>query len=1133
MPAANAETADDRVAAASGVLTFGGFRLDPRNARLSQGAQELELPPKAFAVLCHLAARPGLLVTKDELLDAVWGRRFVSESVLKTAVSTIRAVLGDDTRTPRFVETVSRRGYRFVAVPVDEAQAAAAAVNAPPAPPAPLPPSAWTAQKAEGAAEEADPGDDDALVGRAEALAQLGTLLDTALAGQRQMVLVGGEAGIGKTALLRRLTAPARAAGAWVATGQCIEQLGGGEPYLPVLDALAELSRGPEGAPWLAALRQVAPTWLAQLPWLVPPAEQAALRQALAGALQDRMLREFGALLDVVTPSRPLVLVVEDLHWSDHATVSLLGYLARRRSPARVLLVASYRPIDAALGDHAMQALRQELRLHKLCTELMLEPFSELDIDHYLRARLGEHLPGRHEALARALHAHTEGLPLFVANLVDDLEREGAFAPGAGDASLDPAALLARLQVPDTLSGVIERQIARLPGELRALLEAAAVLGLEFAHPALATLLGWDADLLRARCDGLARRAEWLRSAGLATLAHVPGGALAARFAFRHALHRRVFCERQSPAQRLQLHLQAAEALQALFGPQADRNAAEVALHFEAAAELAPQVGVQLPAVGQQALAWRLRAAASAVAVHAPEDALAHFARAWRSAPPPAERVRIGLERAALAQQLGRGAQALADSAAALDEARALGDTALLAQALRARARACQENDQPDQAIALVDELLAGPDAPQGAERARALMVQAQALVGAGRLPESAAVAQAALDAVPADEAPAARADILAAQVLWHFHRATFAEGLAIAEQAMALYEQAGNALGAAYMAGRRGAFLLNMARADEAEAALRDARARSIALHDVQGQRTAVLNLVKVLTDRGDAASAQALLDEGWQAAPDFESPVAECAFLHGFYYCHYLRGQLGDALADAERVRRSAAGLNSVYWRIGSAALVVGLHLHLGDLATAGALIEQALALAHAREVHHLWPRVMSHGAWLDLAGGDPARALARLDEVVASGDPVPDEDAAAMQRVRAEALLALGRPAEALAVLEPFDGAPTHEVWALLLALRLRARPQVQGPAGGAAQAADLARATADLADDRLPALERLLLRQALVDALRAAGRGDEAAQQARLASTQRAALAASLQGWPGHQAAFLRSVGEPAA
>jgi len=582
-----------------------------------------------------------------------------------------------------------------------------------------------------------------------------------------------------------------------------------------------------------------------------------------------------------------------------------------------------------------------------------------------------------------------------------------------------------------------------------------------------------------------------------------------------------VFYERVSPARRLQMHLHAAGALQALVGSPSDHSAAEVALHLESACELAPQAGVRLPAAERDALAWRMRAAQAAVALHAPHDALAHFARAWRSGPTAAERVQIGLERSALLMQLGEGSQALAETAAAMDEARALDEPALLQRALRVRARCCQENDLPDAAIALIDELLGGADAPRGAERARALMVKAQAMVGAGRLPEAAEVSKAALQAVPADE-PAVRADILAGQVLGHFHRATFAEGLAIADEALALYEQAGQALGAAHMAGRRGAFLLNMGRAEEAEAALRDARARSMALHDVQGHRTAVLNLVKVITDRGDAHGALALLEEGWQAAPGFESPVAECAFLHGFYYCNYLLGELGGALADARRVRESAQALNSVYWRIGSAVLVVGIHLHLGDRATASELIDQALALTHAREVHHLWPRVVSHRAWVELESGEPGRALAHLDEVQASGDPVPAEDFAAMQRVRAQAQLALGQPLQALQTLAAFDGAPTQEVWALMLALRLQAQQQVHG----AAAEADLARALHELSDDRLPALDGLSLRQALAAALLGAGRLGEAGEQARLAAVQRERLAGSLRAWPERRAAFLR-------
>ena len=96
-------------------LRFDRFELDEADARLTCAGQPVALPPKPFAVLCALARTPRMLVTKNALLDAVWGHRFVTESVLKSAVSEVRAALGDDPKQPRYIETVSRRGYRFIA----------------------------------------------------------------------------------------------------------------------------------------------------------------------------------------------------------------------------------------------------------------------------------------------------------------------------------------------------------------------------------------------------------------------------------------------------------------------------------------------------------------------------------------------------------------------------------------------------------------------------------------------------------------------------------------------------------------------------------------------------------------------------------------------------------------------------------------------------------------------------------------------------------------------------------------------------------------------------------------------------------------------------------------------------------
>ncbi|HET7365997.1 MAG TPA: winged helix-turn-helix domain-containing protein [Burkholderiales bacterium] len=96
-------------------LRFERFELDEAQARLTCAGDPIALPPKPFAVLCALARTPQMLVTKNALLDAVWGHRFVTESVLKSAISELRAALGDDPKQPRYIETVSRRGYRFIA----------------------------------------------------------------------------------------------------------------------------------------------------------------------------------------------------------------------------------------------------------------------------------------------------------------------------------------------------------------------------------------------------------------------------------------------------------------------------------------------------------------------------------------------------------------------------------------------------------------------------------------------------------------------------------------------------------------------------------------------------------------------------------------------------------------------------------------------------------------------------------------------------------------------------------------------------------------------------------------------------------------------------------------------------------
>jgi predicted ATPase len=152
---------------------------------------------------------------------------------------------------------------------------------------------------------------------------------------------------------------------------------GTGEAYLPVLDALGRLGRAPGHARLLALLQQYAPTWVGQLPVLFPAAEwEAGQRQGL-GATRERMLREAAEVLEAMSAEQPLVLVLEDLHWSDHATLDLLTWLARRREPARLLVVGTYRPVEVIVHGHPLQAVHQELALHGQCVDVRLEGLIE------------------------------------------------------------------------------------------------------------------------------------------------------------------------------------------------------------------------------------------------------------------------------------------------------------------------------------------------------------------------------------------------------------------------------------------------------------------------------------------------------------------------------------------------------------------------------------------------------------------------------------------------------------------------------------------------------------------------------------------------------------------------------------
>jgi DNA-binding winged helix-turn-helix (wHTH) protein/tetratricopeptide (TPR) repeat protein len=591
----------------------GAVRLDRDNAWVWQGERRLELTPKAFAVLCALVEHGGRLVTKEDLMQSVWGETVVTDGALVACVREIRKALHDPAGAPLYIETVHRRGYRFIGPVVPAAPAVSRQYAAASQPEEETPKTEGPKPKAPVAPPDfAHRTPQTAIVGRDGELARLHTLLGVALNGERQMVFVTGEPGIGKTTVVEAFLAQVAAhEQVWVGRGQCVEQYGAGEAYLPVLEALGRLGRAPGGERMVELLKRYAPMWLLQLPALLNDADVDAVHRRAHGASRERMLRELPEALEALTVEAPLVLVLEDLHWSDQATIDLLSMIARRREPARLLVLGTYRPADVALSDHALKAVKEELRLRGACTEMPLEFLAEGAVGEYLTRRFARHrLPA---PFRRLLHQATDGNPLFVVNMVDYLTAQGVLAEEAGGWMLRTSAEEAVRETPESLRHLIERQAARLNDKQQRLLEAASVVGVEFSAVLVAAALAESVEQVEVECEILARRGQFVRALGSATF---PEGTITGRYGFVHALCQSVFYARVAAVEQIRWHRRIGEQEERLWGTQARERAAELAVHFERGQD------------AQRAIAYLHQAAKNALRRYAYQDAIPPATRA-------------------------------------------------------------------------------------------------------------------------------------------------------------------------------------------------------------------------------------------------------------------------------------------------------------------------------------------------------------------------------------------------------------------------------------------------------------------------------------------------------------------------
>ena len=564
-------------------LTIDVARWELRDAR----GERIEVSPLTFRLLVYLIEHRDRVVPKQELFRVLWGDVAVADGSLTQAVWTVRRVLRDDGATPRIVRNVRGRGYRFnasvEAVPVQAPEPSADAQQ----------PRASTSKLTTSATTSSTAGSGEHLIesGRAVELALLERATDDALRGRGRAALISGGPGIGKTWLASRVAARAVARGALACEGRDYEDQGAPPMWALRQVALTLVRHDPAiarelGAEHAGELRMLAPELSPFVP--APPCPPVRTPAEQRFFVWSALVK----LLELASRSQPLVLVLEDLHWADDATLLFLERLATELHRLPLLLLCTYR-------DDSKPALRRAVMAFSRDSGTLLSSLSGLQ-SAAVRALLGDHgVPALSDALLQRALLVTSGNPLFVIQLARHL----ALDAGASSARANPATLA----LPAESCAVLRQQVDALPAQSRPCLRMAAALGDDFHLGELQAALGVEGDVLL----------ELLAPADAARLlVRDPERPFTRRF--DHPSVRTVIYEDIDPLERARTHRQIADALaHAALGDPGTRLSA-IAHHYHEAAAVDG---------AENATRFGLLAAHEAYRVTAYEDAIAHCRR--------------------------------------------------------------------------------------------------------------------------------------------------------------------------------------------------------------------------------------------------------------------------------------------------------------------------------------------------------------------------------------------------------------------------------------------------------------------------------------------------------------------------
>jgi DNA-binding winged helix-turn-helix (wHTH) protein len=335
---------------------FGPFRLDTTTQLLCNEQSCVNLSPKVYRLLLYFLLHSGRLISHEELFNTVWDGRIVDDSALRLAVNSLRNVLRDESESPQYISTVCKRGYRFLTeVTVKECYRTAEASETS---------ILYYRPQAQTFPDRIE---------YTQELAVLQEAFQQASNGQRRLVFMHGEQGIGKSALLDTFLANVQHLELAVLRARCVQMGGATEPLLPLLEALERRCREPNGRLLIERLNHLAPTWLYQMLNVLDTDDIAMLYPKVSHSNTGRMLREGADFFETLSHNTTFILILDNAQWCDEFTLDFLNFMMFRCSPAKLLIIVSYRPCAVGPGIRRIKEMRAELFNRGCCQELSMQ----------------------------------------------------------------------------------------------------------------------------------------------------------------------------------------------------------------------------------------------------------------------------------------------------------------------------------------------------------------------------------------------------------------------------------------------------------------------------------------------------------------------------------------------------------------------------------------------------------------------------------------------------------------------------------------------------------------------------------------------------------------------------------------